>query len=150
MYTPNAKPQILIGSEYPEAVIPLINSAKKSIEILMFDWRWYKNDFANPMQQLNHAIVSSVRRRVQVSAITNYNEVIDTLNAQGIKAIQWPRNTLLHSKLLVIDRQIVVMGSHNFTSNAFTSNLETSTILHDEALAVSYSDFFRELCQSTQ
>lgn len=150
MYTPNAKPQILIGKEYPQAVIPLINNAKKSIEILMFDWRWYKNDFANPMQQLNHALITTARRGVQVSAITNYNEVIDTLKAQGVNAMQWPRNTLLHSKLIVIDRQIVVMGSHNFTSNAFTSNLETSTILFDEALAISYSDFFRDLCQSTQ
>lgn len=147
MYPTNAKAQILIGKDYPKNVIPLIQNAKKCIEILMFDWRWYKNDFSNPMQQLNHAIVSASRRGVSVACLTNYNEVIEVLKAQGINASVWPKTTLLHSKLLVIDRFIVVIGSHNFTSNAFTSNLETSTILYDETLACQYSDFFRELCQ---
>lgn len=147
MYTPNAKTEIVIGKEYPAKVIPLINSAKKSIEILMFDWRWYKDDFANPMQQLNHALVTAVRRGVKIDCMTNYNELVGLLNELGINARLWPKSSLLHSKLLVIDRQIVVMGSHNFTSNAFTSNLETSTIMHDETLACSYSDFFKDLCQ---
>lgn len=145
-----AKHEILVGKNYIEKVIPLINEAKKNIEILMFDWRWYKDDFSNPMQRLNHALVSAVRRGVSVACITNYKEIRDLLLTLGFDARKWPNDQLLHSKVLIIDREIVIMGSHNFTNNAFCSNLETSTLMYDPVLAVQYSDFFRDLCQSTK
>jgi len=135
----------IIGGQYPVKVGALIDQAKFAIDILMFDWRWYKNDPSHPLQIFNQKIVRAVRRGVKVRALTNYAEVVETLNLQGVYAIKWPQASLLHSKLVIIDKKIVVSGSHNFTGNAFCSNLETSVIFNDEKQADTFSDYFNNL-----
>lgn len=137
--------ETIIGSQYPEKVGELIEQAKFSIDILMFDWRWYKNDPSHPLQIFNQKMVRAVRRGVKIRVISNYNEVIDTLNVLGFYAKKWPASNLMHSKLVIIDNEIVVSGSHNFTGNAFTSNLETSNIFFDEKTAKTFSEFFKNL-----
>jgi len=135
----------IIGAEYPEKVGKLIDKAIFSIDILMFDWRWYKNDPSHPLQIFNQKLVRAVRRGVKIRCITNYAELVDTLNLLGFEAKVWPNSTLLHSKLLIIDKNIVVSGSHNLTGNAFCSNLETSVVFHEPALAKSFGDYFENI-----
>ncbi len=98
-----------------------------------------------PCKSLIKKMVRAVRRGVKIRVISNYAEVIDTLNILGFYAKKWPASNLMHSKLVIIDNQIVVSGSHNFTGNAFTSNLETSNIFNDEKTAKTFSDFFKNL-----
>lgn len=137
--------ETIIGSQYPVKVGLLVEQAKFSIDILMFDWRWYKNDMSHPLQIFNQKFVSAVRRGVKVRAITNYAELVDTLNILGFYAKKWTSSSLMHSKLVIIDKKIVVQGSHNFTGNAFTSNLETSLILYDEKIAGEFSEYFKNI-----
>ena len=137
--------QTIIGSQYPEKVGRLIDTAKNSIDILMFDWRWYKNDPSHPLQIFNQKMVRAVRRGVRIRTITNYAELVDTLNILGFYAKKWDKKSMLHSKLMIIDNEIVVSGSHNFTGNAFTANLETSVIFHEEALAQNFTNYFNNL-----
>jgi phosphatidylserine/phosphatidylglycerophosphate/cardiolipin synthase-like enzyme len=137
--------EVLIGSQYPEKVGPLIDKAVCSIDVLMFDWRWYKNDFSNPVQIFNQAFVRAVRRGVKVRAIINYNGIIDILKSVGIDAKPFNGSDLLHSKLLIIDKKHVVIGSHNFTMNAFESNIETSLFVSDIETAKNYQQFFNNL-----
>lgn len=139
------KNEIVIGGKYPEKIIPLIDQATKSLDILMFDWRWYKNDISNPVQLLNQAIVRAVRRGVRVRAITNYNELVTLLNTLNVNAKLWPKKSLLHSKCLVIDKMITVMGSHNWTHNAFCSNYETSFIQNDQEVSEQMTTYFNDI-----
>jgi phosphatidylserine/phosphatidylglycerophosphate/cardiolipin synthase-like enzyme len=137
--------QTIIGAEYPVKVGKLIETAKSSIDILMFDWRWYKDDMAHPLQIFNQKLVRAVRRGVRIRTITNYAELVDTLNILGFYAKKWPQKNLLHSKLVIIDKEIVVSGSHNFTGNAFCANLETSVIFHEPALAQKFTEYFENI-----
>lgn len=116
----------IIGSDYPRIVIPLINSAKTSIEIVMYDWRWYPNEPAHVVQQLNIALVRAAQRGVKIRAVLNNELVAETLKSVGIKPHLTKARRTIHTKLLLIDRSMLVIGSHNFTRNAFTSNIETS------------------------
>jgi cardiolipin hydrolase len=137
--------ETIIGAEYPVKVGKLIDTAKSSIDILMFDWRWYKDDIAHPLQIFNQKLVRAVRRGVRVRTITNYVELVDLLNTLGFYAKKWPQKNLLHSKLVIIDKEIVISGSHNFTGNAFCANLETSVIFNDEKIAKQFSEYFENL-----
>ncbi len=139
--------ETIIGSEYPVKVGKLIDTAKYSIDILMFDWRWYKDDISHPLQIFNQKLVRAVRRGVRVRTITNYAELVDTLNILGFYAKKWNQKNLLHSKLVIIDNEKVVAGSHNFTGNAFCSNLETSVIFNDEKTAKQFSEYFNNIWQ---
>jgi phosphatidylserine/phosphatidylglycerophosphate/cardiolipin synthase-like enzyme len=137
--------EVLIGSQYPEKVGPLIDKAVASIDVLMFDWRWYKNDFSNPVQIFNQCFVRAVRRGVKVRAIINYQQNVELLKTLGIDAKLFTGSDLLHAKLLIIDKKYVVIGSHNFTANAFESNIETSLFVSDQKTAEQYQQYFNNL-----
>ncbi len=137
--------ETIIGGEYPEKVGKLIDNARGSIDILMFDWRWYKDDIGHPLQIFNQKLVRAVRRGVTVRVLTNYGELVETLNLLGFYAKKWPQNNLLHSKLLIIDKTIIVTGSHNFTGNAFCSNMETSLITDDDKVVKNFDNYFNNI-----
>lgn len=119
----------IISNQYPTIVIPYIDKAQFSLDIIMYDWRWYANQPGHSTQQFNLAILRAIKRGVCVRAILNFNRNIKVLNDVGIKAKTTKNKVCVHSKLLLIDSKIAVVGSHNFTSNGFNLNLETSVLL---------------------
>ena len=139
--------RIVIGGDYQKKVCPLIDEAKSTIEMCMFDWRWYRDSFANPVSIFNHSLVRAVRRGVQVRVLTNYKEIIELVRSLGIDAKKWPEASLMHSKFLIMDSKIIVMGSHNITFSAFTSNMETSVIIESEAQAEQMREYFNIIWQ---
>jgi phosphatidylserine/phosphatidylglycerophosphate/cardiolipin synthase-like enzyme len=135
----------IIGKEFPQIVVPLIDSAKKSIKVVVFDWRWYPQDPANPVQLFNQAFVRAARRGVEIEAIANNDEIVKTLLDQGIKAKRVLLKTIIHSKLIIIDGKIVVIGSHNYTQSAFTFNQEISVAISDCSDIDKFNLFFHNL-----
>ncbi len=135
----------IIGKNYIKQVIPLIDSAKNSIKIVVFDWRWYPEDPANPCQLLNSAIVRASRRGVQVQACVNSNAIRSPLLENGIDARIPVSKSLMHTKMLIVDDTILVMGSHNFSQSAFTLNFETSLIVRDSSEISQFVSFFQSL-----
>jgi len=141
-------PQILIGKEFPQNVIPLIDLAKKSIEIIVFDWRWYPQDPGSACQLFNQAIVRATRRGVAVRIIANNDEIIKTLNAVGCRAKKIVSQRLVHCKLMIVDSECLITGSHNYTQSAFNLNYELSVIFHDAEAALVAINFFNNLFNS--
>jgi len=45
---------------------------------------------------------------------------------------------VMHHKVIIIDRRIVIMGSYNFTASAYQSNDETVVIINDPAVAAEF------------
>lgn len=137
--------RIAIGREYADLLVSLIDQAKFSISILMFDWRWYKEDFSNPMSMINHALIRAVRRGVVVQALTNYAPVVEQLKEVGILAKKWDSRKLLHAKIVIFDKKQVLMGSHNFTTKALTDNIEVSTLYESEDVVNRLEIYFESL-----
>lgn len=149
MQTIDVKNKLVIGKEYAGEVIEAIDRATISIKVLMFDWRWYTDDFMCDVSCINQSIVRAVRRGVKVMAVTNYLNVVEQLKTLGIQAKKWNSSKLMHSKGIVIDGKVVIMGSHNFTKNAMSYNVETSIVVNDEAIAGNLSAYFDSLWQSS-
>lgn len=135
----------LIGKEYPTLLIPLLDSAKKSIDLCVYDWRFYPERPEHPVSQFNQALIRASRRGVQVRALLNSPLIIPILTANGIKAKTPKDKRVLHSKFILIDSIGLAIGSHNFTSNAFTSNLETSVFEENCIAAPRFAEFFNTL-----
>lgn len=145
MSTPTLKNEVLVGKQYPKELISRIDSAKKNIFIFMYDWRWYKNDFACEMSLINQSLVRAVRRGVQVNAILNSSEVLETLQSLGINAKKFNNKQLMHAKAVVIDEWVSIVGSHNFSESAMGLNLEISQISEDEYTAKKIITYFLSL-----
>ena len=148
MRTPVQQNECLIGSEFGKRLVALLDGAERHIEIIMFEWRWYENDPSNPMQLVNNALVRAARRGVAIRCITHNREIINTLVPLKIKAKKLQRRGLLHSKLILIDDGVAIIGSHNLTSSAMQSNVETSMCIPCKQSAASFKQFFERLWQS--
>ncbi len=140
-----SKIQALIGDEFPKAVIPLIEQSKKEILIVVYDWRFYENDIAGPVQIFNQAIINSKKRGVNVQAIIENKGMIDRLKNVGINAKGLSYKKLIHSKFMIIDHKFLILGSHNYTRSAFCFNLETSLLIENDQLIKRFTDFFYNL-----
>ena len=139
--------QVISGRDFPAVVIPLIENSKNSIDIVVFDWRWYGADPGASVQLFNQAIVRSTRRGVKVRAITNAQDIINILNKNNIEAKKVICTKLMHSKLMIIDQKIFITGSHNYTQSAFHLNVELSVLIKDEPHCEPFIDFFNNLWQ---
>lgn len=137
--------EVIIGKQFAKKVIPLIEGAKFSIKTIVFDWRWYKNDPGNAVQIFNQTILRASRRGVKVEAIVNHLDIMTPLRENGIDAKILSITGLLHAKLMIIDDEIVIMGSHNYTHNAFVVNHELSIILRDSDIIKDVNLFFTSL-----
>ncbi len=135
----------VIGKEYPVKVIPLIDGAKKNIDIIMYDWRWYAGNPAFNVQQLNLAFCRAVKRGVFIRAVVNTPPLLEILSSVGIKARCTRNRRTLHAKFLCIDNEILVIGSHNFTKNAFNHNLEVSVIVNIPSELTRLAELFNNL-----
>lgn len=139
--------EAILGKQFPLKVIPLIDKAKNSIKIVVFDWRWYPNDPANPVQLFNQAIVRAIRRGVKVDVVSNCDDVLKILREQGCRAVKPGTKNLVHAKFLIFDDKDLVIGSHNFSQSAFTMNFEVSTLIEDCLDISTYIKFFNSLIQ---
>lgn len=137
--------QVVSGRQYPQKVIPLIEAAKNSIKIIVFDWRWYPSDPGASCQLFNCAILRAVKRGVKVQGIANCDEIINLLNKEGCFIKKLVSTRLLHCKLMIIDDKIVITGSHNYTQSAFQMNFELSVILEHDEEQKDFVQFFNNL-----
>jgi len=69
------------------------------------------------------------------------------LKENGISAKKLACAGLVHAKIMIIDDNIVILGSHNYTHNAFIVNQELSVILSDVENIESFNKFFDSLWQ---
>jgi len=137
--------EAIIGKEFPDKVIPLIDQAKNTIDIVVFDWRWYPQNPGSPVQLFNQAIARAVKRGVVVRAVADSFEIIDVLNQIGVKAKKLVFAKLVHAKFMIIDDQYLVIGSHNYTESAFLMNYEVSVIIEDQNVINRVKQFFNNI-----
>lgn len=136
------KNEVIIANSFLKKVKPYLENARKSIDILVFDWRFYPNEPAKDCQQFNQLVFNSAKRGVRVRAIVNSDDACGNLRRGGV-AVQRHRSFhLLHAKLMIIDDEVVITGSHNYTQNALSANYELSVILKDIDNIKDYKLFF--------
>jgi len=141
------KNRLVIGKDYAKEILSLIKNAKSSIYILMFDWRWYTKDISSDMSLINNAILRASQKRLDIRVYCNYAEMCAHLNTLGIKAKCWEKTKLMHAKGILIDNNILVLGSHNLTQSALTLNVEISAVLYDADVCLQFKKYFNSLWQ---
>jgi phosphatidylserine/phosphatidylglycerophosphate/cardiolipin synthase-like enzyme len=138
--------EVLIGSDYPKKLYDIISNARRSVLVLMFDWRFYPNEPASVIQKVNNALGRAVSRGVTVRCLVNSPVICSHLKELGLDARVINSSDMLHSKLVVVDDEAYFIGSHNLTKNAFHYNFETSIYSFDPEGAKILSDYFKRLC----
>lgn len=139
------KTQLVVGKAYYKTVMEMVESATRSIDVLMYEWRWYENDPSSYMQRLNQSILRAVRRGVKVRALVNEGGACARLQELGIDARTNFASVVMHTKAVIVDGESVLIGSHNFTEKAMTANIETSIKYTDAEHAKQLGDLMTSL-----
>lgn len=138
--------KIIIGREYSQVIINLVKNAKQSIKILVYDWRWYKNDIGSSIQQFNNEIIMANRRGVSIFALVNSDFISFPLKNAGINVRKLNTKRIMHIKMIIFDEKYLLIGSHNLTKNAFDLNHEMSILVDDKESIIRCVSFFESLC----
>ena len=129
-------------------LIPLIRNAQKSIRFMAFS---FTHD------ELGAAVVARAKAGVDVQGIfetrgseTEYSEM-PILYCAGVPVRQDGNPRTFHHKVFVIDDQIVVTGSLNFSNSADESNDENVVVLANRDIAARYlQEFDRRWAEATE
>lgn len=135
----------IIGKEYPDLVIPMIQRARKSIDIIVYDWRWYPDQIGAKIQRFNNAIINAAQKNIKVRTISTSWKTLRVLEKFRVKVKKANTKRLLHTKLMIIDNEVAILGSHNYTMNAFTINLEISVIIMNKEVIDRLKQYFTNL-----
>ena len=115
-----------------DAILKEIKAAKNTVLVQAY---WFTS---NPISK---ALVEAHKRGVKVEVILDRSRTeIDNDQAEFIVQNDVPtfiddKHTTAHSKVIIIDGQVVITGSFNFTAQAEEENVENLLVIRDMAIA---------------
>lgn len=128
------------GGGCTEAIVAEIDSARQSVRVQAYSFT--SALIANALRQAH-------RRGVTVEVILDRSQETekyssaDFLHNAGIAVWIDDQHAIAHNKVMIIDEQVVITGSFNFTKSAEESNAENLLIIRDAKVAQIYSDNWR-------
>ena len=151
----------IVNADYLTYLTDLIRNAESSIELLMFAARYYQGKSGNKVNEFWQLLNRTAARGVLVRVLLNSNFyqgdsaqhnrfIAGHFKAPNFHAALSGKSTRLHSKLFIVDDRIVVVGSHNYSTRAFSSNFETSVVVYSPEVAAEFKSHFERLWKSRQ
>jgi phosphatidylserine/phosphatidylglycerophosphate/cardiolipin synthase-like enzyme len=118
-----------------EAVVRELGAAKQTV---------FMQAYSFTSKDIAAALLEAHKRGVVVHTILdksnlteNYSDA-DFLAHAGMSVLIDAKHSIAHNKIIVIDGQVVITGSFNFTNQAERSNAENLLVIHDRTLAERY------------
>lgn len=139
------------GAYYKE-LQEVLKNAKKSISVMMY-LITYKGQPRQPADKLVNLLVDAHERGVEVKVLleSSTEEFVTQANRRaaaylkkkGVDVRIYPVFPIMHVKLVIIDRYISIVGSHNWTLASTRSNVESSVLIKSERIAHQYEKYFK-------
>lgn len=120
-----------------EAIINVLDHAKKEIIVQAYSFT------SAPIAQ---ALVKAHRRGVKIQVILDKSQKSERytsasfLSNAGIETFIDAAHAIAHNKIMIIDKEIIITGSFNFTKAAEERNAENLLILRSHEMAKRYSN----------
>jgi len=128
-------------------IIDLIRNAEESIHFLAFSFT------SDPIAA---ALIDQAEQGISVSGIfeesqyhSNRGGEYDNLKNAGLDVHLDGNSRNMHHKLFIIDEEIVITGSYNFSRSAEERNDENTLIIHNAEVAAQYLGEFQRVFSKT-
>ena len=160
--TPSQKEvQILTDRDYVGVLIDRMDEARSEILISMY---LFKTDHSrgNPVNHIEQALENAAKRGVKIkillereegpkSELNQYNEeTAKKLQGSGMEvSFDSPRRRT-HTKVIVVDRRYLFVGSHNFTRSALQNNHEISILIDSGEIAEQTAAYIEKLIRESK
>jgi len=148
--------KLLLDRDYFTALLDGVDRARTEIFLSAYLFRTIENARGYPEAVLKR-LVAAVHRGVRVDVVLERNKNADDLNQNnaetserlkqaGIRVCMDAPDRVTHTKLVVIDRRYLLIGSHNLTHAALKFNHEASVWIDSAPLAEEALIYMRSLC----
>ena len=121
------------GGYCQRPIIDIINNAKS--QVLVQAYGFTDLDIVN-------ALIKAVKRKVEVSVILDKSQengkALSLLLLYNIPCFIDHKVAIAHNKIIIVDREIVIGGSYNYTKSAAHRNAENVTIIRDAKVAKAF------------
>lgn len=123
-----------------DKIITTLDNARVSIDVCM---AWFTN------QRIADKLVEKHKQGLIVRVVI-FDDHINSkfgvdLDGIPVKYVRGSRGGIMHNKYCIIDNQIVITGSYNWSENAENRNDENASVLYDYDRAFEYSVEFRDM-----
>lgn len=142
----------LTDGEYFTELKSLLARANSSVYVVMYVIKYDPNQPGDPVNQLLKALTELKKRGVDVRVVVDdetyksYPQTINYLKNNGVPVrLDESLATTTHAKLIIIDNETVIIGSHNWTESALTRNHETSIMIQDKETATKLTNYFMRI-----
>jgi len=148
--------QLVTDAQYFQVAKKMIREAKSSIQVMMFEMGYYDRYPNTPSNLLVKELIDAKKRGVKVEVILEVREGRDRtternrntgkiLSSGGVEVIYDPLFKTTHAKLMVVDGQLALVGSTNWTYYALTNNNEVSVLIRSKEVAKVLVDYFNQV-----
>jgi len=153
------------GNKYFSKVKEALSKAEKSIYLTMYFVNFDPKSRKSPISELVEEVVNAHKRGVKVKVILDQNisfvewegrggkwereakndPLFVYLKKQGIEAYYDNLFVVTHSKAIVIDEEVVILGSANWTESSLRRNWEASCLIRSKELAKQLLEDFSKI-----
>ncbi len=129
-------------------ILTLLQGAQESIYFLAYSFT--SNDLGDAIRQraADGLTVAGVMDDGQVNS--NQGTEYDSFEQAGLDVRRDGNPGLMHHKVIIIDRKIVITGSYNFSTSAEERNDENVVIIHNAYVAAQYLAEFQRVHDQAQ
>jgi len=126
-----------------DKILDVLQTARASIHFLAFSFT--RQDFTDAMIERAQAgvTVQGVFEKRQVSA--GADQAWQALTGAGLDVRLDGNAYTMHNKVIIVDGQIVITGSYNFSANAEEQNDENILIIHHAEIAAAYEQAWQRV-----
>jgi phosphatidylserine/phosphatidylglycerophosphate/cardiolipin synthase-like enzyme len=143
----------LPGQTFFPTLFDAVKNAKLSIDIIQYQWNFYRLQPNNPVQRLNQILLEKIRGGLKCRILLNKEgrtQHLMKINMEASKflkeagaSVKFGRNfPITHAKMWLIDHDISIVGSHNLSGRALTVNNEVSALITSVAVNQEYDRYF--------
>jgi phosphatidylserine/phosphatidylglycerophosphate/cardiolipin synthase-like enzyme len=147
---------VVANEQYFKVAQELIKGAKHSIRVMMFEMVYYENRSHSPTNTLLKELIGARKRGAQVEVILEVREGEDRATKQnrrcgkmlsegGVDVIYDSPSKTTHTKVMIIDEQLTLVGSTNWTYSALTDNNEASVLIRSKEVAKELIGYFNKV-----
>lgn len=137
--------KLLCGSDYFDAVFDMIRVSRERIFIIMYEYFYTPKLSRSPVNRLTYELVRAKHRGVDIRIILNQRFRIAALREKSRYTYQYfKRNYIpvkmgrggvtVHAKVLMVDGDLTVIGSTNWSVYAMSRNVEISVAVRSQKL----------------
>ena len=148
--------QVVLDAQYFQVAKKMIQQAKHSIQVMMFEMGYYDEYPMALSNLLIRELINAGKRGVKVEVILEVKEGGDRtternrhtgkiLSGGRVEVIYDSLSKTTHGKLMVVDGELSLLGSTNWTCYALTSNNEASVLVRSKEVAKAFVDYFNRV-----